>query len=197
MTITREQWLSSAARWAAENLFLTPDLPATFRITCGWPHKGGTAKKKRTVGECWRPECSQAGVHEILISPYLADPVEVLTTVVHEMVHAAVGVEHQHKKPFIETATRVGLVPPWTSTPAGFELIDKFKAYLGTVPPYPHKTLDSLLKAGKEPKEKKTQPAALCGSCGYTFRVAKKWAELGLPPQCICGGVYQLQGGEA
>jgi hypothetical protein len=193
--MTRESWLLEATKIARSDLFgVIPDLPALpseVRVTCGWPSKGGLGKKKRTVGQCWPTESSAGGFTEILVSPFLDRPVEVVETLLHELIHAAVGVDQKHKGAFITGAKAIGFTKPWTSTPPTTQLTDliltKFLPKLGE---YPHKKLDAvaLVKSLGEPDHNR-QLKLLCSGCGYIIRTTKKWIDIGLPT-CVCGQAF-------
>ncbi|NBP39548.1 MAG: hypothetical protein EBV34_14120 [Betaproteobacteria bacterium] len=60
------------------------DLPQV-KVSCGFAH----TSSNRVIGQCWSTKTSDAGVNEIFISPKLADPVEVLDTLTHELVQSA------------------------------------------------------------------------------------------------------------
>lgn len=113
LTDTREQWLNRALGLIRNYLYTNCDaavVPQGTRISCGLA--GGRIGSKR-IGECWNTTASADGSTEIFISPVLDDVTGksgVLATLVHEAIHAAVGVEHGHKKPFQKVATAAGLV---------------------------------------------------------------------------------------
>jgi hypothetical protein len=88
---TREQWLERAAALMRERLI--PQVQGhRCRVSCGWPHKAAVARTARRVGECWFPQHSTDHTsHNLFISPALQDPVEVLQTLAHELVHVAAG----------------------------------------------------------------------------------------------------------
>src|SRR6056297_3601969 len=62
----------------------------TVKVSCGWPHKGGTAKS-RVRGECWDTAASEGNYAEIFISPMESDGREVAHILAHELVHALLG----------------------------------------------------------------------------------------------------------
>lgn len=192
MSVTREAWLRDAADWAAATIFDNPSLAGTVKASCGWPSAGGLSKKSRTVGQCWDTVCSAGGINEIFISPYLGDQLEVMTTLVHEMVHAEIGVDKKHGKVFVARAKAVGLVKPWRSTPASANLLERFADYLVGRDPYPHKALDPQSKG--RTKAPSTRYSAVCSNpaCEYTFKLAKKIADMGVPPKCVCGSDLRL-----
>jgi hypothetical protein len=138
--------------------------------------------KKRTIGQCWSPNCSADHATEIFISPYLGDGGQVAETLLHEMVHAAVGTECGHKGAFVETAKKLGLLKPWKSTSASPELKAKLLALLPGA--YPHGSLNSLDSGIK--KQGTRMVKVSCGGCGYTVRTTRKWLDGSGAPICPC-----------
>ena len=109
---TREEWLLNAVgemtALFSRNGYAVP----AVRVTCGWPSRSALAAKKRRIGECWDNSASSDGVNQIFISPCLDDvagPSGVLSTLVHEVVHAVVGIKAKHGKLFRKCAEAVGL----------------------------------------------------------------------------------------
>jgi hypothetical protein len=188
---TREEWLNQMTQQIAP-LFQAQGcpLPAKVRISCGWPSRMALGKL-RAIGQCWAPEASQDQTTEIFISPCIDDLVLVLGTLVHELVHAAVGLQAGHGPLFRKLAVSLGLVGKMTSTEAGPELAATLRQLAVQVGAYPHATLDS----NKSPvKKQSTRLIKLaCPKCGYTVRTTQKWIEQGLPI-CHCGEGMQVAG---
>jgi hypothetical protein len=180
LSMNREQWLTVAVEHL-ENLFDKP-VP-DVHVSCGWPSRGGTSTKKRVIGECWKPETSEDGKSHIYVSPTLTEPVAVLSTLLHEMIHA-MHPEAKHRGDFAKTAKAVGFLAPWTQTPES----DELKAALQVIAedigePYPHsKVTPSVQRKVQSTRMLKVQ----CPECGYTARTTQKWLEVGLPT-CPCG----------
>jgi hypothetical protein len=180
---TREQWLQ-AATTALRELFSARSytVPA-IRVSCGWPSKSALSAKSRRIGECWSPEASSDGTGEVFISPYLSDAASecgVLATLVHGLVHAAVGVEEGHKGPFKKCAKALGLEGKMTATHAGEELVESLKAIAEELGEYPHATLDLAKSPRKKPSTRMIK--CVCGVCGFTVRTTRKWLdEVGVP----------------
>lgn len=182
--MNREQWLTDAVAK------LTPffrgaglEVPE-LRVSCGFPSKGGLATKKKVIGECWDGLCAADGKPQLFISPMLCDAATaqgVLATLVHEMVHASIGTKAKHGPKFKRAMKLVGLEGKPTATVAGELLVERFKGIMSElVVSYPHSELKSI-------KERKVQTTRMhkaeCDCCGYTVRLAKKWADFG-PPIC-------------
>ena len=179
MDKTREQWLEAASKMISNDIFskFNAAMPV-YNISCGWPCKGGTAKKNRVIGQCFHPKCSEDKVTEIFISPYISDSCECLAVLVHEMVHACVGVENGHKKPFKHLAVSVGLEGKMTATYAGEGLVKELKTIIKSIGKYPHAKLDlSSIK-----KQSTRLIKVMCSDCGCICRMsAKAINECGLP----------------
>lgn len=187
--MNREDWLNAATTemkpWFVAE---AAPLPETLRVSCGWPSRGGQSAKKRSIGQCWNPIASADGTTEVFISPVLADAVRVLDVLVHELVHAAVGVDKGHKGPFRKLAKALGLEGKMTETNAGPELTERLNVLAEKLGPYPHASLDAKLGLKKQGTR---MLKASCPDCGYTVRLTAKWADYGMPT-CVCGGLIEL-----
>lgn len=182
----REQWLNAAAElmrpWFEK---IEMPLPAKLRISCSWPSVGALARRNRKVGECWPAAASADKTNEVMISHYYADPVEVLSTLLHELVHAADDCKSRHNGPFRKAAKALGLEGKMTATVPGAELVERLKTeILAKLGPYPHAKLDMTLRPVK--KQSTRMIKVVCPECGYTVRTTQKWLENGLPT-CACG----------
>lgn len=180
---TREQWLNSALSIIRAHLLeiAGADVPLTTKVSCGLA--GGRIGAKR-IGECWNTASSADGSTEIFISPVLSDvtgPCGVLATLVHEAIHAAVGVEHGHKKPFQIVAKAAGLEGKMTATTAGASLMVCIKVWSDILGTYPH----AAMSASGRKKQSTRLLKASCKACGYTIRTTQKWVALGIP-SCYC-----------
>jgi hypothetical protein len=175
---TREAWLTAVmAHFKPDFAAHGYPLPERLRVTCGWPSKGALAKA-RVVGQCWYASASADGTVEISISPYLADPVAVGETLLHELDHAAVGPGYGHKGPFKTLALKLGLEGPMQSTRPGKELTARLNVLVQKLGDYPH----ARLNAQQIKKQGTRLLKAKCVRCGYTVRITKKWIEeVGLP----------------
>ena len=179
--MTREEWLLAAIELLKED-FADHPIPEKLRVTCGWPSRGGRAEKKQVLGECWPPKCSEDGHTEVFIAPTIGDGIKALDTLVHELVHAAVGCEEGHKGQFRVVAKAIGLEGQMTIASAGEDLIVRLRAIETELGEYPHAKLT--------PKNKKPQGTRMlkleCPNCQWMARTSRKWMDLGLPT-CSCG----------
>lgn len=183
---TREEWLQAAVKITGSELFAplgysVPDL----RIACGWPVRGGMAAKKRVLGECWGVKAVSDGVPQIFISPWNEEVIcadgGVLPTLIHEVVHAIVGVEEKHNKVFGKAARAVGLDGKLTATVAGPELAERCQAWAEQLGDYPHKRITPVVQI----KKQSTRLLKVeCPECGYVCRVTRKWLDDAGAPFC-------------
>jgi rubrerythrin len=127
----------------------------------------------------------------MFISPALSKPEEVLAVLVHEMIHAEVGVQAKHGKEFKERALAVGLEGRMTATTAGEELAARLLDLADELGDYPHDSLQGKTTGKK--KDGTRQLKLECPVCGYIVRTSAKWIEVGLPA-CPCGETLLPEG---
>jgi len=178
---TREQYLNAAVNLVRLHLQSTANVfvPKDTKVSCGLA--GGRIGAKR-IGECWSVQCSPDGSTQIFISPEISNPSQVLATLVHECVHAAVGVDKKHGKVFRDAALAGGLVGKMTATIAGDELQAKISTWMGVLGAYPHAGLVASMRKKQKTRLVKCQ----CGECGYTVRTTAKWIDKAGAPLCPC-----------
>ncbi len=188
---TRENWLLQCIeKFRNDFIEVGATVPDKVRASCGWPSKSGLAAKKRRIGEAWSASCSGDETFEVFISPVLKDARLVLATLVHELVHCAVGVEKGHKGPFKRTALAIGLEGKMTETTAGETLLKRIDTIIAEVGTYPH----AELKSSNAPKKQGTRMLLVkCPDCGYQVRTTKKWLEVGVPT-CPCSVLMEVEG---
>lgn len=182
---TREQWLESAVSLLAGKLFK----PAKYevpkvRVSCGWPSSRALGSTKFAAGECWGAKSAEDGTAQIFISPRLKKGADVLSVLVHEVVHAVVGNKAKHGPIFRKCAVSVGLSGKMTATAPSEELVGKMILWMRTLGDYPH----SALKPGQRPTKKQTTRMVLCkcNDCGYQVRTSRKWLDAAGAPLCPC-----------
>ena len=186
--ITREEYLMKGAKLLAP-LFINKgyEIPENIRFTCGLPSKGAFGKNNRTIGQCWDSSVSSDNTIEIMISPTIDRTNRVIGVLLHEMVHAVVGNEHGHKKPFKDCAIAVGLAGKMTATTNTAELDDYIdNSIIESIGEYPHAKIDYT----QQKKQGTRMIKATCTCCGYVIRTSQKWIGQGLPI-CCCGGAFE------
>ncbi len=185
--ITRCSWWRRSSTLIRESLIRQLD-GRRCRVSCDWPHKAAVARTARRVGECWYPEHStDHASHNLFISPVLQNPVEVLETLAHELIHVAAGPNVGHKGAFVRIAKSIGFKAPWTSTPATPALIERLNGLLVNLGPYPHAAIDK----SRRKKQGTRLLKVVCGDCGYTIRTTRQWIDTGLPT-CACGSEMEV-----
>jgi SprT-like family len=186
----REEWLVAGVE-ELRPVFgaINKALPEKIRVACGFPLD---AKRSRAIGQCWSDTASADRTVEILISPELADPVEVFEVLVHELCHATHGAMN-HGKKFIDVASKMLLCAvgsgkqPWKSTKGNDQFIGAYGEMIKSLGDYPH----APLKYSTRKTQGTRMLKACCPTCGYTVRLTQKWADQGLPT-CICGDVLAI-----
>lgn len=180
MQTTREGWLREAVKRMEERYFIPHDqrMPEKWAVSCGFPY--GHA---RAIGQCWDPGVAGDGTTHMFVCPTQTDPVVVLATLLHEMIHAIVGVKEGHKKPFGVVARRVGLAGKLTATYAeeGSELYEGLKALAEELGPYPH---GGLAKRSKNKRKAMGGWVRLASPNNPDYKVLvspKKMEEFGAP----------------
>jgi hypothetical protein len=150
-------------------------IPKKVKVTCGWPSQSAGRSSKRRIGECWSSSASEAGNHEIIISMVLDEPVEVLATLLHELIHAVDNNENGHKGPFRTMAKVLGLEGKMTATVPGEALTKELKSFSKTLGKYPHAKIDFTNKKKQSTRMIKCQ--CVSPDCGMIFRTSSKWID--------------------
>ncbi|MEY4001392.1 MAG: hypothetical protein RI968_510 [Pseudomonadota bacterium] len=179
--LTREAWLLFAVNALAPLFTAKGYQVPRVRVSCAIP---STSRRGSAVGQCWSSKSSDDGVNEIFISPVHADPIEVLDTLTHELVHAVDDCAHRHGKEFKKIAHDIGLEGKMIHASAGPALRQKLAAIAvdltATVGPYPHAAMrvPSAMYAAPRPA-----PKAACPQCGFRVSMLMKYLDVG-PPIC-------------
>ena len=174
--LARDTWLQNAID-KIKPLFKYKgyDIP-DINVSCGFPSTGFRSKH---IGQCWGRSSANDGINQIFISPVLDDPLQVLDTLVHELVHAIDDCMHHHGPEFKKVATDVGLEGKMTEASAGPVLKEHLKTISSQLGKYPHSKLNITTKSNKTGP----RPRAKCKKCGYEVTPLKKWLYMG-PPLC-------------
>lgn len=153
---------------------------AKVRVSTGFPSIRGASGAR--IGECWNDKVSKDQSHHIFISPLLEDTVRVVSTLAHELVHAADNGAHGHKGLFVKTIRDMGLKGKPTATFAGLEFAkwvrDEVLPALGK---YPHVALTPTLKTVTQ---KTYMLKVQCPACKCTVRMTQKWLDEAGAPFC-------------
>jgi hypothetical protein len=180
LSMTREEWLQKAIKICDQKLFSKHGLKCpAVKVSVGLPYG------KKAIGEHWHPEASEDKLGSIFISPIMEEAGQVLGTLVHELVHAAVGNEAGHGPEFKKAATAVGLIGKMRATSAGDELVKFFNdVVIKKIGDYPHRKLNMQMRPAK--KQTTRMIKCECSDCGYICRTSKTNIENYGAPLCPC-----------
>lgn len=173
----RETWLEALIRALRPTFALRGyPLPEMVKVALGFPYLAKRAKGGKALGECWASEASGDGSTEIFISPLIADRDYVARVLVHELVHAAVGVKHAHKAPFARAGRALDLEGKPAHMIGGATQWQWLGPIVEALGPLPHSGLVDAERAG-EKKQTTRMLKVTCPCCGFTFRTSAKWLE--------------------
>lgn len=174
---TREAWLNAFAdAMRPKFASLGVPLPEKVRIAIAFT-SGGTRGK--SIGECWDSRASRDGSFEIMIRPDHEDAFKICETTLHELIHAAVGLECKHGGKFKAIATVLGFQAPVRSGGLHDEAKAAIMPTIEALGPMPHAALDFANRPKK--KQATAMIKCECETCGYVVRTTKKWLAVGLP----------------
>jgi hypothetical protein len=173
----REIWLHNAVDLIAPLFKNKGYTIPKVKVSCGFP---STGNKSKHIGQCWGKSSTNDGTNQLFISPVLDEPVQVLDTLVHELVHAVDDCLHHHGPEFKKIATDVGLQGAMREASAGPWLKEHLTAIAKLLGKYPHSKINL---AHSSSKKTGPRPRAKCKKCGYEVTPLKKWLYMG-PPLC-------------
>ena len=173
----REIWLQKAVELISPIFKNKGYTIPKVQVSCGFP---STGNKNKHVGQCWGKSSTSDGTNQLFISPILDEPVQVLDTLVHELVHAVDDCMHHHGPEFKKIATDVGLQGLMREASAGPWLLEQLTAISRQLGKYPHSKINL---AHSSSKKTGPRPRAKCKKCGYEVTPLKKWLHMG-PPLC-------------
>jgi len=146
--MNRETWLEEGIKQLDATFFNANgyELPAKMQISCGFPKGIGNRK----IGQCWHPQASKDETTQMFVSPSIDAPVQVLGVILHELVHACVGVEVGHKGIFRKLAHEFGLEGRMTATfvKEGSLLHGTLSQMAESLGPYPHSAMQRTSGTG-------------------------------------------------
>jgi hypothetical protein len=174
LVMHRETWMMRAVDqirpWFAALEITVP----VVRVSVGFP---STGRNGAHIGQCWPSSRSEDGVNQIFVSPVLDDPVVVLDTLVHELVHAADDCRNRHGPEFRKMAVAIGLEGPMRSASAGAVLKARLAELAAQLGPYPHARLTLTRRVSSRPP----RPRARCEACGFEVPMLKRFISYGAP----------------
>ena len=178
--MNREQWLTEAKNLLARKYFNRSGrrLPKVA-ISLGFVR--GPSK---AIGQCWDSSCTPNQTYQIFICPTLDDPVQLLGVLLHELIHACVGLKEKHGGRFKKLALQFGLAGKMTATfvEEGSQLERELKGILETLGEFPH---DPITKGERKKKFKKPRERRLTffspENEGYEVKIKESILKQGVP----------------
>jgi hypothetical protein len=180
--VDREEWLTRLAREHLWPLIRTRQgaVPQSWRISVKLRRERGKAVPANAAR--WVEVFSRDQCRHIELSPLLT-AYEATHILLHELIHASVGIDRGHDKEFRRLARAVGLTGPIRSTAPDKALDQWMRKVLRRMPRYP---AQRLYPAGWGPPSRML--TMLCPVCSYVIRVARLMLTLGIPtcPNATC-----------
>lgn len=184
---TREAWLTAAVEALTPLIEAVDAAVPPVRVSVGFP--GGRGRKNAVIGQCWAAEAATDKVAQVFISPTIVEPVQVLATLLHELIHAADANKSGHRGQFARIARAVGLQAPMTATTPSEALSATLRAVADGLGMFPHAALRTGVSGAHKPQGTRMLKIE-CAWCGYVLRTTRKWLDEGLPT-CHCGGPFE------
>tara|TARA_R110000851_G_scaffold129651_1_gene262730 strand:- start:13521 stop:14138 length:618 start_codon:yes stop_codon:yes gene_type:complete len=187
----RETWLNTAAAILLDELFSKLDMPVpNMRYSLTTPKVSNTGQ---VLGSCWNRAASSDGANEIFVTANLGeqDSVKILSTLVHEIVHAFDDNQNGHKAPFIKLCKLVGLKggpagkvqESFTATVATDELAEHLQEIVDTIGVIPHAAMN--IEASGKKKQKNRNLKVKCNHCDFGFNTSQKNIDLMNNHNCL------------
>jgi hypothetical protein len=167
--LTREQWLTEItdlilSEVLAPHATIRSDLK--LKLCVGFPPNSRSDSK--TIGACLSSSCSSEGYNEIYIVPTIDESIQVLETLVHELIHALDDCKNGHTGFFAITARAVGLEGSLRATTASNELRGQLQEYVNLYGEIPH----AHLELANRKRQTNRNLRVLC-ECGFKFNTSK------------------------
>jgi len=183
--MNRETWLNKITDQFLKDHFNDAGytIPQNVRMSCSLT--SGRGAKNKAIGLCFSDRASEDQTHEIFISPSIADSLRVVDILIHELIHATIGLKEGHGKNFRKCAIALGLTGKMTATISTDQLKEKIKSWVAVMGQYPHAVLNSTDNSGG--KKQSTRLIKCQCECGYNIRITRKWLnDTGAPicPAC-------------
>ena len=182
--INREDFLEKATE-LMKPLFKDKgyNIPLNLRVSCSFPSTRGLSAKQKAIGECWDSSASDENKYNVFISPTIDDKWLVLSVLVHELVHATVGLKNGHNHIFKKCATALGLEGKMTATTFGETFKQLFKNVFNSLPKYDYKKIN-----GSNRKKQSTRllKVVCANGTGFVGRFSKGSLNNFGFPKCPC-----------
>ena len=164
----REDWLLAAVEKLKPYFKLNKYEIPPVKVGVGFASKSPL----KTLGQCWSDECTSDHTTHIFISPVHKTSVEVLSTLVHELLHSVLPIEAKHGPDFKAGMKLLGLEGKARSASAGPALLEKLEVMaeeLGDFPNSPLKPTEKIAKNRKKSSFKLHCPLQRKGDRGCSL----------------------------
>jgi len=189
--LSRENYLIEATDIMRKSLFRPKGYKVPkVELSISWATRGNKSNKgkAKVVGQCFPKQMHAGGINQIVITPNydgstIKGSMEILGTLVHELVHAVDNCASGHGQAFKNCALAVGLLPPMRSTPESEELKEWLrKNIVDKLGLFPHKKV--TLNGTKKQSTRNIKVA--CDCCEFSFRTSRKnLAIMDFQPCCL------------
>ena len=194
---TREAYLQEAASLLLDDVVM-PAVEAKgyaferprFRISMGFPPN---SRGNKVIAVCFVSEASSDGVNEIFVNPTIDDPIEVLESVAHELIHAVDNCASGHRNFFAAVARRIDLVGKLTATKAGDKLGATLAEFVSLLGDFPHHKMN--IEAGrKKGGTRMLKVECYWEDCQFSFRASQTQIDKMTSHDCLaCGEADSLR----
>ena len=189
--LSRENYLIQATDILRKSLFKPKGYKVPkVELSISWATRGNKTAKGgvKTLGQCFNKVSHAGGINQIIITPYydgstIKGSLDILGTLVHELVHAVDNCVSGHGKAFKDCALAVGLTMPMRSTGESEELKEYLKKnILDKLGLFPHKKV--TLNGTKKQTTRNIKVA--CDCCDFSFRTSRQnLAIMDFEPDCL------------
>ncbi|MGB1086710.1 MAG: hypothetical protein ACPGU8_04010 [Methylophilaceae bacterium] len=189
--LSRENYLIQATDIMRKSLFKPKGYKVPkVELSISWATRGNRNRKgnAKTLGQCFPKQMHAGGINQIVITPNydgstIKGSLDILGTLVHELVHAVDNCVSGHGKAFKDCATAVGLTGPMRSTGESEELKEYLrKNIIDKLGLFPHKKV--TLNGTKKQTTRNIKVA--CDCCDFSFRTSRKnLAIMDFEPDCL------------
>ena len=189
---TREQWLAAAleAMKPVAATLTGQNMADRIRIGVGFP---STYRRSGTLAECW-PDVDSGDAHaEVIISPTIADPVEVFARLLGQALRTLPGAMSIASVSYREAFDAVHLTVGADKNAILYSdaFYDQWESLIAALGDYPHAELSVAVRKTQSTRMLKLQ----CPQCGYIIRTTGKWVAQGIPV-CHDGALFVVEGAE-
>jgi len=177
--LSRENYLIQATDIMRKSLFKPKGYKVPkVELSISWATRGNRNRKgdAKTLGQCFSKSCHAGNINQIVITPNydgstIQGSLDILGTLVHELVHAVNDCVSGHGQAFKDCALAVGLTMPMRSTGESEELKEYLrKNILDKLGLFPHKKV--TLNGTKKQTTRNIKVECYC--CGFSFRTSRK-----------------------